>query len=78
MSETGQTEKSGGSPPTSFVPLKADIPAAARQVRFVPIGHMSTGLLTHGRTAIAEISTFKSRGKRATSTVARAGGVSLK
>ena len=34
--------------------------------------------LTYGCTAIAEISTFKSRGKRATSTVARAGGASLK
>ena len=32
----------------------------------------------YGRTAIAEISTFKSRGERATSTVARAGGASLK
>jgi hypothetical protein len=32
----GQTEKSGWSPPTSVVPLKADIQRAALQVRFVP------------------------------------------
>ena len=38
----------------------------------------STLILAYRRTAIAEISTFKSRGKRATSTVARAGGASLK
>ena len=33
---------------------------------------------TYGCTAIAEISIFTSRGKRATSTVARAGGALLK
>ena len=36
MSVQGQTEKSGWSPPTSVVPLKADIQRAVRQVRFVP------------------------------------------
>lgn len=36
MSALGQTEKSVGSPPTSVVPLKADIQRAVRQVRFVP------------------------------------------
>jgi hypothetical protein len=36
MSEKCQTEKSGWSPPTSVVPLKADIQRAVRQVRFVP------------------------------------------
>src|SRR6266404_3966425 len=64
---------------------EADIRPRTRYVRFVPTGDMRTGLrnsptqrLAYGRTAIAEISTFKSRGKRATSTVARAGGASLK
>ena len=38
----GQTEKSGWSPPTSVVALKADIQRAVRQVRFVPIAAIAS------------------------------------
>jgi hypothetical protein len=36
MSVVGQTEKWRWLPPTSVVPLKADVQRAVRQVRFVP------------------------------------------
>ena len=39
----GQTEKSGWSPPTSVVPLKADTKRAAQLVRFVPITEVVLG-----------------------------------
>ena len=48
----GQTEKSGWSPPTSVVPLKADIQRAVRQVRFVPTAEVAPlfdHLVTNGR-----------------------------
>jgi hypothetical protein len=52
--------------------------SVAGTVRPSAFAVFSTLILAYRRTAIAEISTFKSRGKRATSTVARAGGASLK